>query len=75
MLANCLSIAESTLDTLVQRQPLSDPNLSEATRKTLGAVALPFGLTNIAATYQDALRGKFIDQVGDAHPLVDQLTV
>ena len=38
-------------------------------------MALPFGLTNVAATYQDALRGKFADQVGDAHPLVDQLAV
>ena len=38
-------------------------------------MALPFRLTNIAATYQDALRGKFADQVGDAHPLADQFAV
>ena len=38
-------------------------------------MALPFRLTNTAATYQDALRGKFADQVGDAHPLTDQLAV
>ena len=37
-------------------------------------MALPFGLSNIAATYQDALRGKFADQVGDIHPLADQIT-
>ena len=35
-------------------------------------MALPFGLANAAATFQDALRGKFADQVGDAHPLTDQ---
>ena len=29
---------------------------------------MPFRLNNVAATYQDALRGKFADQVGDAHP-------
>ena len=38
-------------------------------------MALPFRLTNVAATYQDALRGKFTDQVGDARPLADQLAV
>ena len=36
-------------------------------------MALPFGLTNSAANYQDALRGKFTDQVGDIHPLADQI--
>ena len=36
-------------------------------------MTLPFGFTNIAATYKDALRGKFADQVGDVHPLADQL--
>ena len=36
-------------------------------------MALPFGLTNVAAAYQDALSGKFTDQVGDIHPLADQL--
>ena len=36
-------------------------------------MALPFGFTNIAATYKDALRGKFTDQVGDIHPLADQI--
>ena len=36
-------------------------------------MALPFGLTNVATTYQDALRGKFADQVGDVHPLADQI--
>ena len=70
-LADCLSIAESTLDTLVQWRPPFDPNLSEAARKTPGVTALPFGLTNVVATYQDALRGKFTDQVGGAHPLTD----
>ena len=35
---------------------------------------MPFGLTNVAATYQNALRGKFADQVGDVHPLSDQIT-
>ena len=36
-------------------------------------MALPFGFTNTAAAYQDALRGKFVDQVGDVHPLADQI--
>ena len=36
-------------------------------------MALPFGLTNITATYQEALWGKFADQVGDVHPLADQI--
>ena len=35
--------------------------------------ALPFGLSSVIATYQDALRGKFTDQVGDIHPLADQI--
>ena len=35
-------------------------------------MALPFGFTNVAATFQDALRGKFIDQVVDVNPLADQ---
>ena len=63
-LADCLSIAESALDTFVQCRPPSDPHLSEVARQTLGIRALPFGLANIAATYQDTLRGKFADQVG-----------
>ena len=72
-LADCLSIVESALDTLVQRRPPTDPNLSEAARKTLGVAALPFGLTNVATSFQDALRGKFTDQVGGIHPLTDQI--
>ena len=36
-------------------------------------MALPFGLISIVATYQDALRGKFADQVGDIYPLADQI--
>ena len=36
-------------------------------------MALPFGLTSIVATYQDALRDKFADQVGDILPLTDQM--
>ena len=66
------TITESALDTLVQRRPLSDQDLSEAARETLGVTALPFGFTNIVATYQDAIRGKFVDQVGAVHPLADQ---
>ena len=69
----CLSIAELALDTLVQRQPPSNPDLSKTAQKILGVLALPFGLTNIVVTYQDALRGKFADQVGDVHPLADQI--
>ena len=72
-LADCLSIVELALDTLVQLRPPSDLDLSEAIRETPGVTALPFGLTNVAATYQDALRGKFADQVGDVHPLADQI--
>ena len=36
-------------------------------------MTLPFRLTNVAATYQEALRGKFANQVGDVHPLADQI--
>ena len=36
-------------------------------------MALPFGLTSIAASYEDALWGKFTDQVGDIYPLTDQI--
>ena len=37
-------------------------------------MTLPFGLTNVVATYQDALRGKFADQVGDVPPPANQIT-
>ena len=37
-------------------------------------MALPFGFTNVAAAYQDALRGRFTDQVGDFHPHANQIT-
>jgi len=73
-LTYCLSITESALTTLVQRRPPSNLDLSEAAQETPGVMALPFGLANVAATYQDALRGKFTDQVGDIHPLADQIT-
>ena len=36
---------------------------------------MPFRLINITSTYQDALRGKFANQVEDAHPLADQLAI
>ena len=36
-------------------------------------MALPFGLTSVAATYQDALRGKLTDQAGNIYPLTDQI--
>ena len=62
-LADCLSITESALDTLVQRRPPSDPDLSEGARETTRAMALPFGFSNTAATYQHALRGKLADQI------------
>ena len=42
----------------------TDSNLSEADQKTLGVTA---------AIHQDALRGKFVDQVGDIYPLADQI--
>ena len=60
-LADCLSIAESALDTFIQRRPPSNPDLSEAARQTPGVMALPFGFTNAAAAYQHALRGRFAD--------------
>ena len=72
-LVDCLSIAESALDTLVQRRPPSDPDLSEAAQETTGVMALPFGFTNAAAAYQHALRGRFADQVEDVHPLADPI--
>jgi len=68
-LADCLSITESALDTLVQHRPPSDPDLSvSSARQTSGLAALPFGLTNTVATYQDALRGKFADRLADQLP-------
>ena len=73
-LADCLSIAESTLTTLAQRRPPFDSDLLEVDQETPRVMALPFGLTSIVATYQDALRGKFADQVGDVYPLTDQIT-
>jgi len=72
-LADCLSIAESALDTLVQHRPPSDPALSKAARETPRVTDLPFGFANTAVAYQDALRGKFADQVGDVHPPADQI--
>ena len=62
-LADCLSVAESALDTLVQRRPPSDPDLSEGARETARAMALPFGFSNTAATYQHALRDRLVDQI------------
>ena len=59
------------LTTLVQCRPPSDLDLSEADQETPGVTALPFGLTSITASYKDALRGKFADQVGDIYPLAD----
>jgi len=46
----------------------------KADQETLGVIALPFGLTSVAAAYQDALRGKFTDQVSDVQPPADQIT-
>jgi len=60
-LVDCLSIAELALDTLVQRRPPFDPDLSEAARETPRVTALPFRLANAAVAYQDALRGRFAD--------------
>ena len=46
-LADCLSIAELALDTLVQHRAPSDPDLSTINaRQTPGPAALPFGLAN-----------------------------
>ena len=53
---------ESALTTLVQCQPPSDSDLSEANQETPWVTA---------AIHQDALRGKFADQVGDIYPLTD----
>ena len=72
-LTDCLSIAESALDTLVQCRPPSDPDLSEVAQETLGVTALPFGFTNVAAAYQHALRGRLADQVEDVHPFTNQI--
>ena len=50
-LADCLSIAESALDTLVQHRPPSDLDLSKAARERLGVVALPIGLISVVSAY------------------------
>ena len=60
-LADCLSIVESALTTLVPHRPPSESDLSKVDQETPGVTALPFGLTNIIASYKDALRGKFTD--------------
>ena len=60
-LVDCLSITKSALDTLVQRRPSSDLDLSEAARETPGVTALPFGFTNVVTAYQHALSGKLAD--------------
>ena len=73
-LADCLSIIESALTTLVQRRPPSNSDPLEINQETPGVTALPFGLTSVAVSYKDALRGKFTGQVGDIYPLVDQIT-
>jgi len=52
-LANCLSLTESALTTLVWRRPPSGSDLSEADRQTLG---------DTTTIHQDALRDKFADQ-------------
>ena len=49
-LTDCLSIIESALTTLVQRQSPSDLDLSEANQETSRVTALPFGLTSVVAT-------------------------
>ena len=68
-----LSLTESALTTLVQRRPSFDLDLSEAAQETPGIAALPFRCTNVVTAYQDALRGRFADQVGDVHPPTDQI--
>ena len=70
-LTDCLSIAKSALDTLVQHRPPSDPDLSEAAWEIAGVMALPFRFTNVAAVYQQALRGKWFDQVDCVRLLAD----
>ena len=60
-LANCLSIAELALDTLVQRRPPSDLDLLKGAREATRAMALPFGFSNTVAAYQHALRGRLAD--------------
>ena len=72
-LTDCLSIVESALPTLVQRRSPSDSDPSEADQETLEVTALPFGLISIAASYKDALRGKFTDQVGDLAMAANEL--
>ena len=63
-LADCLSLMESALTTLVRRRPPSSSDLSEADRE------IPGDTTTI---HQDALRDKFADQIGDIYPLVDPI--
>ena len=53
---------KSALITLVQRLPPFGSDLSEADQETPG---------DTATIHQDALRDKFIDQMGDIYPLVD----
>ena len=61
------------MNTLVQRRPSSNSDLSEVDQETPRVTALPFGLNSITATYQDALRGKFAYQAGDIYPFTDQI--
>ena len=55
---------ELGLTTPVRRQPPFGSNLSKADRETPG---------DTATIHQDALRGKFADQVGDIYRLADQI--
>ena len=55
---------ESALTTLVQRRLPSDSDLLEADQETPGVTS---------AIHEDALRGKFVYQVGDVYPLADQI--
>jgi len=63
-LTDCLSITKSALTTLVRCQPSSGSDLSEAKRKTPG---------DTTTIHQDALRGKFANQIGDIYPLADPI--
>ena len=63
-----LAIAGSALDTLIQRRPPSDPDLSEAARETPGVTAPPSGVADAPVADQAKGVRPLADQIADQPP-------
>lgn len=58
----------------VQHRPLSRSDLPKADQEApmkISAEAQPFGLVNMAAIYQEAMRDRYADQIGHIHTLAE----